>query len=95
MAISQQRIPTPDERAARLLAAEREASAAVRRLYAGVILICFAWMSIGLLLLGWAFHTTNEDLGRIAFLGGILVGDIGILSTVLFAWNRAQREGLI
>ena len=90
-----QRIPVPtrEERAARLHAIEREAKAVLRRAYVAVILVCFFWMGLGLYLLGWAFHTTDQATGRLFFLAGILVGDVGILATILFAYNRAQRNG--
>jgi hypothetical protein len=93
MATQRVHIPTREERAARLHAIEREASRVARRAYLGVILVCFLWMGLGLYLMGWAFHTTDDGAGRILFLAGVLVGDVGILATVLFAYSRAQRHG--
>ena len=87
--------PTREERAARLLAQEREASRIVRRAYVLVIAVCFFWMASGLVLMWWAFHTGDEKLGRIAFLGGILVTDVGVLGTLVYAYNRAERDGWI
>ena len=86
-------IPTREERAAKLFAIEREAASAIRKVYVVVILICFFWMAVGLVLLGWAFHTTDERLGHIAFYAGILVTDVGVLGTLIYAYNRAEREG--
>jgi hypothetical protein len=88
-------IPTREERAARLLAHEREASRIVRRAYFLVIAVCFLWMAIGLVLMWWAFHTGDENSGRLAFLTGILVTDVGVLGTLVYAYNRAEREGWI
>jgi hypothetical protein len=88
-------IPTREERAARLLAQERDASRIVRRTYFLVIAVCFLWMAIGLVLMWWAFHTGDERSGRLAFLGGILVTDVGVLGTLVYAYNRAEREGWI
>jgi cation transporter-like permease len=88
-------IPTREERAATLMAQEREASRIVRRTYFLVIAVCFFWMAAGLVLMWWAFHTGDEHLGRIAFLSGILVTDVGVLGTLVYAYNRAERDGWI
>jgi Zn-dependent protease len=93
MAAERAPIPTREERAARLFAIEREAAAVARRVFVAVILICFFWMCLGLFLLAWAFHTTNEAMGRIALYAGILVTDVGVLGTLIYAYNRAEREG--
>jgi hypothetical protein len=86
---------TPDERAARLLAIERRASRDLRRAACLTILGCVVWAALGLFLMGWAFHTGDERLGRVAFLSGVLIGDIGVLGTLLGSHLRAEREGWI
>ena len=89
------RIPTDGERAAALLREE----AAVRSHLLGVFLrgvvLCFLWMAVGLYLIAWAVHTTDEGLGAIAFWGGLLVGNAGILITLGVTYSRAMEEGWI
>ena len=55
--------------------------------------LCLAWGALGLFLLGWSFHTTDVRLGRIAFLGGLLVGNGGIVYTLAAAYRRGERRG--
>ena len=88
-------LPTREERAAQLFAQEREAARTVRRAYVLVIAACVFWMTLGLVMMWWAFHTGDESVGRIAFLCAILVADVGILGTLVYAYNRAEREGWV
>jgi len=84
---------TLEERAATLLAQERELSRERRRIYLQSIGLCFFWVAAGLAFMWWAFYTGDEDTGRIALLGGILVTDVGVLTTLLRAYIRAESEG--
>jgi hypothetical protein len=88
-------IPTPEERAARLLAAEREATRVVRRRFGAAVVLCFLWMTVGLALMGWSMTTTDQRLAGVAFWAGILIGDVGILASLLYTYRRAEDEGLI
>src|SRR3712207_8562431 len=45
--------------------------------------LCVGWMLLGLYLLGWSAHTSDEHYGRIAFYSGVIVGNAGILYTLL------------
>jgi hypothetical protein len=95
MAAVRRPIPTPEERAAHLLAMEREAVRIVRRRFGLAILLCFLWATIGLVLMGWSMTTDNQQLAGIAFWGGILTGDVGILATLMYTYYRAEDEGLV
>ena len=93
MALLSRPLPTPQERAATLLAQEREATRDVRWALLRTIGWCFFWMAAGLILMGWAFHTTNERYAPLGFWGGILVTDVGILATLLTAYRHAEEQG--
>lgn len=77
---------------ARNAEAEREARRIDRRwmLRAGVA--CMLWCAAGLFIVGWAFHTTDARAGRVAFWAGLLVGNGGMLVTLLSALTRRGRE---
>jgi hypothetical protein len=38
-------------------------------------------------------HTTNEHYGRVAFYGGLIVGNAGILYTLLNTYRRLEKRG--
>lgn len=73
--------------------AELEARRAVRRTLVRCAALCVAWMLLGLYLLGWSAHTTDEHYGRIAFYSGVIVGNAGILSTLLATYRRLEKRG--
>lgn len=54
---------------------------------------CLAWCVIGLLCLGWAFHTTDPVMGRAAFWAGVGFGSAGIIFALLGAYRRGERRG--
>jgi hypothetical protein len=54
---------------------------------------CVAWCAAGLFSMGWAFHTTDEFAGRVAFLVGVGAGNAGILFALLSAYRRGERRG--
>ena len=56
-------------------------------------LLCVAWLLVGLLLIGYALHTTDERIGRIAFWAGLLVGNGGMVTTLARAYLRGERRG--
>jgi hypothetical protein len=56
-------------------------------------LSCVGWCAVGLLFLMWSAHTTDVGYGRIAFFGGLVVGNGGILVTLIVAYARAERRG--
>ena len=74
-------------------AAETEAERGRRRELVRTGLLCIMWMMIGLYLLGWSMHTTDEHYGRIAFYSGVIVGNAGILYTLLDCYRRLEKRG--
>ena len=54
-------------------------------------LMCLAWSAVGLVIMGWGLHTTDPELGQVAWKGGMVVGYIGILLTVV-RWHLKARE---
>lgn len=54
---------------------------------------CFAWATLGIAAILWSAHTTNTGWGRIAFFGGVIIGNGGIIFTLLAAWRRGERRG--
>lgn len=54
---------------------------------------CLAWCALGVFLVAWSFHTTDARLGRIAFLGGLIVGNGGMVWALAAAYRRGERRG--
>ena len=54
---------------------------------------CVGWCVLGLGLIGWAIHTTDQQLGQAAFWTGLGVGNGGWLFSVLGAYRRGERRG--
>jgi hypothetical protein len=74
-------------------AAELETERARRRALVRAAALCVAWMLLGLYLLGWSMHTTDFAYGRIAFYGGVIVGNAGIIYTLLNTHRRLEKRG--
>ena len=74
-------------------AAELQTRRAVRRALVRCGALCVGWMLLGLYLLGWAVHTTDEHYGRIAFYSCVIVGNAGILYTLLATYRRLEERG--
>ena len=51
------------------------------------------WCVLGLAGIAWGVHTTDEALGQMAFWGGVGVGNVGWLFSVLGAYRRGERRG--
>jgi len=58
-----------------------------------VLLLCWLWAGIGLLLGGYAFYTTDEEIGHIALLAGELVTFVGVLGTIAWAMLQSEARG--
>jgi hypothetical protein len=56
-------------------------------------LMCVAWSAVGLVIMGWGLHTTDPDLGQVAWKGGMVVGYTGILLTVVRWYLKARERG--
>lgn len=55
--------------------------------------LCVMWMLIGLYLLGWSMHTTDDRYAAPAFYAGVIVGNGGIILTLLRAYRRGEQRG--
>jgi len=82
-----------DELARKREAAEAEAERVRRRDMVRTGALCVAWMLVGLYLLGWALHSTHDTYARVAFYAGIIVGNGGIVFTLLAAYRRGEQRG--
>lgn len=87
--------PSEDERVAHSLrraADEEEAARAERRSVWLILLVCVLWAALGLFLVMWSAHTSNLEQGQLAFALGLIVGNGGIVATLIYAWYRTQRR---
>jgi hypothetical protein len=82
-----------DEMGRARVAAELETERARRRELIRAAALCVAWMLLGLYLLGWSMHTTDYAYGRIAFYSGVIVGNTGIIYTLLNTHRRLEKRG--
>jgi uncharacterized YccA/Bax inhibitor family protein len=84
---------TRTERAAQLARDELNASRDAHVAFILTLLGCVMWVVVGLALVAWALHTTDPELGGIAFMGGILVGYVGIVVTLARYYLRGEADG--
>jgi hypothetical protein len=84
--------PTPEERAAELAVLEAEDRGRRRRRWVGAAAGCIVSAAMGAALIGYALHTTDEGWGEIAFWGGLLVGDVGCIASLLLAYLSAEDD---
>lgn len=61
--------------------------------YVVTALMCFVWCGVGVFLIAWSAHTTDETMGRAAFWGGLGIGNTGIIFTLLAAYRRGEKRG--
>jgi hypothetical protein len=54
---------------------------------------CLTWSAVGLACIGWGFHSTDAELGRVVFVGGVGAANAGIIFTILGAYRRGERRG--
>lgn len=81
-----------EERAAQLLAWQREDERARRREFWGTLLGMVASSALGCLIMAQGWRTTDKSLGMIWVSGGILTGQALILAILVRSWLRAQRD---
>ena len=62
-----------------------------RRVLAWVLVSFAASLGAGLLLCALGLHSTDSVLGPTLFRSGVLLTNIGILATLLFAYQRLGR----
>ncbi len=75
------------KRAAEAERAQRDRSWALVR----AALACVGWCALGLFCLMWSAHTTDVGYGRIAFYGGLVIGNGGILFTLITTFARREE----
>jgi len=90
----QRRPLTLEERAIELEQFERELQKQKRLLYLRYGFEYAVWFIVGIFLLGWSLHTADTRYARLAFWGGIGLGDAGMLWALVRARNEAERLGL-
>ena len=56
-------------------------------------LLCLAWSVAGIACIAWSAHTTDLFAGRLAFYGGLGMGNAGVIFTLLGAYRRGERRG--
>jgi hypothetical protein len=56
-------------------------------------LACVAWATLGVLCVVWSAYTTNETYARLAFYGGVALGNGGVAFTLLAAYRRGEQRG--
>lgn len=54
---------------------------------------CIGFALFGLFAVMWSAHMTNARLGWLAVYAGLLVGNGGVLVTLMYAYYRGQRRG--
>jgi hypothetical protein len=86
---------TIEERALELERLESETRSRKRALYLRYGLEYLAWFIIGLFLLFWSFRTTDSRYARLAFWGGIGLGDAGMLMALIRARKEGERTGIL
>ena len=64
-----------------------------RRDFVRTALICWGWSLLGLAMLGYSMHTSDETVGRLFFWGGLGVGNAGMIFTLLGAYRRGEARG--
>ena len=85
--------PDAWKRALELAEDERDMNRAIRNLYLQTLLGCVICCSVGLFLVAWALHTTDEGWAAIAFWSGLLIGDAGMFTLLLRHYGRLAEQG--
>ena len=81
-----------EERAAQLLAWQREDERATRREFWTTVLLMFGSSAIGCLVMAQGFRATDKSIGMLWISGGVLTGQALVLIVLVRAWLRWQRE---
>lgn len=90
-------VPLPkallEERAERHEREHRGAERDRRRDALRTAALCLMWSIAGIGLLGTSFHLEDGGYARIAYFGGIAVGNGGIIFTLVAAYRRGEKRG--
>jgi hypothetical protein len=54
---------------------------------------CLGWALAGIACIAWSAYTSDLFAGRIAFYGGIGLGNGGVIFTLLGAYRRGEKRG--
>jgi hypothetical protein len=87
------RIPSREERARDRLVADRLATRDARLALFRAAAECWFWGLLGLACLAWSFHTGDEKSGQVAFWGGLVIGNSGLLFALTRHYNKAKERG--
>ena len=71
--------------------ADAETRAARFRVVCWAGVQCVAWSAVGIAMLMWSVHTTDQQWARPVFLGGLVVGNAGILATIVRLQSALDR----
>jgi hypothetical protein len=71
----------------------RQASRDSFRANVRAALMCVVWSAVGLVVMAFGLHTNDPELGQIAWKGGMIVGYVGILFTVIRWHSKAKERG--
>lgn len=63
------------------------------RFFRKMVLVFLGWLALGALLMGYSFHTTNQDRAQLAFQLSFLVGYGGMYFTAVWAYVRGKERG--
>lgn len=55
--------------------------------------MCVAWSMLGLVVMAFGLHTTDRELGDVAWRGGMILGYAGIVFTLARAYLKAKDRG--
>jgi hypothetical protein len=82
-----------EEMAQRHASYARAAERDKRHDLAKTALLCICWSLLGILCILWSASTTSLVHGKIAFWGGLAIGNGGVIFTLLAAYARGERRG--
>jgi hypothetical protein len=86
---------SPEERALEIERLEKETKSQKRALYLRYGFEYVVWFVVGLFLLFWSFRTTDSRYARLAFWGGIGLGDAGMLMALIRGRKEGERKGIL
>jgi len=86
---------SPEERALEIERLEKETKSQKRALYLRYGFEYLVWFVVGIFLLFWSFRTTDSRYARLAFWGGIGLGDAGMLMALIRGRKEGERKGIL
>jgi hypothetical protein len=82
---------TDPERIERRLAEIAAVEASRRRVALGAVCGIVASFAVSLLIMSWGFSMDDLDLGPTIFFSGALVGNVGIVVTLVWAYRAGEE----